>query len=231
MKSRCKRLRDGIALFLASWIGPVLICVLGTTLRIDFVGRGKLGPIRRWGRSVIHAFWHGRMLILAYTHRWKKIHILISQHRDGEYIARIIEKLGFVSVRGSTTRGGTKAIFEMCEKGACGYDLGVTPDGPRGPGFKVHPGTVYMAQRSGMPIVPITSSAEHRWTLSTWDYFIIPRPFSRAVIMVGEPIYVPAEADARELEAVRIDLEERLNHLTKKADDYFRKVDRKKTGT
>ncbi len=220
-----------MVLFLASWIGPVLIYALGTTLRIDFVGRGKLEPIRRQGKSVIHAFWHGRMLILAHTHGWKKIHILISQHRDGEYIARIIERLGFVSVRGSTTRGGTKAIFEMCEKAACGYDLGVTPDGPRGPGFRVHPGTVYMAQRSGMPIVPITSSAEHRWTLSSWDHFIIPRPFSKAVIMLGEPIYVPADCDAQELEAVRTDLEKRLNDLTHKADAYFRKVDQKRTGT
>lgn len=214
-----------VALFLASWIGPVLIYVLGATLRIDFPGRGKLGAVKRQNKSVIHAFWHGRMFILAYSHRWRGIHILISQHRDGEYIARIIRRLGFVSVRGSTTRGGTKAVFEMCRKAAKGYDVGVTPDGPRGPGFQVHPGTIYMAQRTGMPIVPITSSAEHRWTLSTWDRFIIPRPFSKAVVMLGNPIYVPVDSDAQQLEIIRIDLEKRLKDLTQKADDYFQKSD------
>ncbi len=146
---------------------------------------------------------------------------MISQHRDGEFIARIIERLGFVTVRGSTTRGGTKAIFEMCEKASCGYDVGVTPDGPRGPGFCVHPGIIYMAQRSGLPIVPITNSARHRWTLSSWDGFIIPRPFSRAVVMLGEPIHVPPDSDARQLEAIRTKLESRLRELTGKADIHF----------
>lgn len=185
-------------------------------------------PVKRQNQSVIYAFWHGRMLILAYSHRRREIHILISQHRDGEFIARIIHQLGFVSVRGSTTRGGTKAIFEMCDKVAQGYDVGVTPDGPTGPGFQVHPGTIYVAQRSGMPIVPITSSAEHRWTLSSWDRFIIPRPFSKAVVMLGEPILVPADSTAEELEQIRIDLETKLTKLTQKADDYFSNRKQKK---
>jgi len=231
MSNRFKRLKDKLALFLVSWMGPVLVYLLGTTLKIEFPGRGKLSLIKRESKSVIHTFWHGRMLILAYTHRWRKIHILISQHRDGEYIARIIEMLGFVSVRGSTTRGGTQAIFEMCRKATGGYDVGVTPDGPKGPGFKVHPGTIYIAQRSGLPIVPITSSAEHRWTLPTWDRFIIPRPFSKAVVMLGDPILVPTDSGAQELEAIRTDLEKRLRQLTQRADDYFRKVNHKRTGT
>jgi len=221
MRGRLKRFRDQVALFLAFWMGPLLIRALGATLRVDFVNRGKLVSVRRRGQSVIYAFWHGRMLVLAYTHRQRRIHILISQHRDGEFIARIIERLGFVSVRGSTTRGGTKAIFEMCQKASSGYDVGVTPDGPKGPGFRVHPGIIYMAQRSGLPIVPITNSSQHRWTLPSWDRFIIPRPFSKAVIMLGEPIHVPADSDAQELEATRARLESRLIGLTRKADAYF----------
>jgi lysophospholipid acyltransferase (LPLAT)-like uncharacterized protein len=221
MRGPLKRFGDQVALFLAFWIGPLLIRTLGATLRVDFTDRGKLAGIRRSGQSVIYAFWHGRMLILAYTHRQRRIHILISQHRDGELIARIIERLGFVTVRGSTTRGGTKAIFEMCEKASSGYDVGVTPDGPKGPGFCVHPGIIYMAQRSGLPIVPITNSAQHRWTLPSWDGFIIPRPFSRAVVMLGEPINVPPDSDARQLELIRTELENRLRQLTQKADGYF----------
>jgi lysophospholipid acyltransferase (LPLAT)-like uncharacterized protein len=221
MKSRFKRIRDKILLFLASWIGPVIIYLLGKTLRVDRVGEENLVSIQKKHKNVIYAFWHGRMLILAYSHRWQKIHILISQHRDGEFIARIIHRLGFVSVRGSTTRGGSKAIFEMCEKVASGYDVGVTPDGPKGPRFKVQPGTIYMAQRSGLPIIPITASAKKRWTLSTWDGFIIPKPFSRAAVMLGEPTYVPSESSPEELEKIRIDFERKMQELTAKADNYF----------
>jgi lysophospholipid acyltransferase (LPLAT)-like uncharacterized protein len=221
MKSRLKQIRDKLLVFLASWIGPALIYLLGKTLRIEWVGEENLEPTRKQNKSVVYAFWHGRMLILAYSHRGRKIHVLISQHRDGELIARIIHKLGFVSVRGSTTRGGARAIFEMCERTASGFDLGVTPDGPKGPRFQVHPGTIYIAQRSGMPIVPITNSAKSRWTLSTWDRFIIPKPFSRAVIMLGEPTCVPSESTPEQLEEIRADLERKLNDLTRRADSYF----------
>ncbi|MFH1335408.1 MAG: lysophospholipid acyltransferase family protein, partial [Candidatus Zixiibacteriota bacterium] len=163
------------------------------------------------------------MLIFAYTHRRQRIHVLISQHRDGEYIARIIHRLGFVSVRGSTTRGGPKAIFEICEKIFSGYDVAISPDGPKGPGFEVHPGILYIAQRSQMPILPITNSAQRRWNLSSWDKFLIPQPFSKTVIMLGNPIYVPVEATPEELEEKRKELESGLLGLTRMADDYFSK--------
>jgi lysophospholipid acyltransferase (LPLAT)-like uncharacterized protein len=229
MRKPLKQIRDRVFLFLASWIGPVLIYFLGKTLKVKWVGEENLDIIRKEEKSVIYAFWHGRMLILAFSHRKLKAHVLISQHRDGEYIARIIHRLGFVSVRGSTTRGGAKAIFEMCEKTASGFDVAVTPDGPKGPGFQVQPGTIYIAQRSSMPIVPITNSAEKRWTLSTWDRFIIPKPFSKTVIMLGKPIYVPAESASEELEKIRIDLESQLIELTQKADDYFLQPDKNKS--
>jgi lysophospholipid acyltransferase (LPLAT)-like uncharacterized protein len=221
MKDWLKRSKDDLALFLASIVGPIFIFLLGKTLRIKWVGEKNLDPIRADKGRVLYAFWHGRMLILSYSHRWQKNHVLISQHRDGELIARIIKRLGFVSVRGSTTRGGTKALFEMAKKGASGHDVAITPDGPRGPKFKVQPGAVYIAQRSGMPIIPISSSAERRWTLSTWDGFLIPKPFSKAVIMIGEPIRVSLEATPQQLEEKREELEKSLVELTRRADSYF----------
>jgi len=221
MRIWLKQTRDKFLLFLASWIGPILIYILGMTLKIEWVGEENLDILRKEKKSVIYAFWHGRMLIPAYSYRNQKIHVLISQHRDGEIIARIIHHLGFVSVRGSTTRGGSKALFEMCEKTASGFDVAVTPDGPKGPGFQVHPGTIYIAQRSGMPMVPITNSAKNRWTLSSWDRFLIPKPFSKAVIMLGKPIYVPVESTSQQLEKIRTDLEKELRQLTQNADDYF----------
>jgi len=216
-----KRAKENLSLFLASVIGSIFIFLLGKTLRIKWIGEENLNSIRKNRGQVIYAFWHGRMLILSYSHRWQKIHVLISQHRDGELIARIIQRLGFVSVRGSTTRGGTKAIFEMANKGASGYDVAITPDGPKGPKFKVQLGTIYIAQRSGMPIIPITNSAKSRWILSSWDGFLIPKPFSKAVIMIDEPIYVPFESTPQELEEKREELEKKLLELTQKADNYF----------
>ncbi|KPL05330.1 MAG: hypothetical protein AMJ73_01340 [candidate division Zixibacteria bacterium SM1_73] len=209
-------------LFLASSVGPILIFLLGKTLRIKWIGEENLNPIREDKGRVLYAFWHGRMLILSYSHRWQKIHVLISQHRDGELIASIIERLGFATIRGSTTRGGTKAIFEMAKKGVDGYDVAITPDGPKGPRFKVQPGTIYIAQRSGLPIIPVTNSAKSRWTLSSWDGFLIPKPFSKAVIMIGEPIYVSPESTPQELEEKKEELEKKLVELTQKADSYFR---------
>ncbi len=221
MKSWLKQFKDDVLLFLASWIGPLLIYVLGMTLRIKWVGEENLDILRKEKKSVIYAFWHGRMLILAYSHRKLKAHVLISQHQDGEFIARIIHRLGYVTVRGSTTRGGSKALFEMCEKITSGFDVAITPDGPKGPGFQVHPGTIYIAQRSGMPIVPITNSAKNRWNLSTWDRFLIPKPFSEAMIILGKPIYVPTESTPQELEEKRMELEKQLMELTQKADEYY----------
>lgn len=218
-------------MFLASCLGPLLIGLLGRTLKIKWVGKENLDAIRRENEAAVYAFWHGRMLIFTYSHRKRRIHVLISQHRDGEYIARIIHRLGFVPVRGSSTRGGSKALFEMCDKTAAGFDVAVTPDGPKGPGFKVHPGIIYVAQRSGMPIVPITNSAKHRWNLSSWDRFLIPKPFSEAVIVIGQPIYVSSESTPEELEEKREELEKRMLELTEKADNYFPHVDSSKTRT
>ncbi len=223
MKKWLRQIRDKLLLFSASWIGPILIYLLGMTLKAEWVGEENLNIIRKERKSVIYAFWHGRMLIFTYSHRKQKIHVLISQHQDGEYIARIIHRLGFITVRGSTTRGGPKAIFELCEKIASGFDVAITPDGPKGPGFQVHPGILYVAQRSGMPIIPITNSAKRRWNLSSWDKFLIPKPFSKVVIALGKPIYVPVDAAPEELDNIRKELENDLSELTRRTDDYFLK--------
>jgi len=223
MKKLLRQKFDKLLLFLASWIGPILIYLMGMTLRTEWAGLETLNKLRKEKKSVIYAFWHGRMLIFVYTHRRQRAHVLISQHRDGEYIARIIHQLGFVSVRGSTTRGGPKAIFEVCEKISAGFDVAISPDGPKGPGFQVHPGILYVAQRSQMPILPITNSAQRRWNLSSWDKFLIPQPFSKTVIMLGNPMYVPVEATPEELEEKRRELENELLGITRMADDYFTK--------
>lgn len=196
--------------------------LLGKSLKIEWVGEENLKEIRQRKGKVLYAFWHGRMLILAYTHRGQKNQVLSSRHRDGQTSARIIQRLGFGTVWGSTTHGGVEALLQMANKVREGYDIAITPDGPKGPAFKAQPGTVFVARESGVPIIPITNSAQRRWTLKSWDGFIIPKPFSRAVVFIGKPIYVPAELSKKELDLKSKELEENLNLLTEKADNYFK---------
>jgi len=215
-------LKEKLYLFLVSFLGPALILLLGKSLKIEWVGEENLDEIRQRKGKVLYALWHGRMLILAYTHRGQKNQVLSSRHRDGQISARIIQRLGFGTVWGSTTHGGVEALLQMANKVREGYDIAITPDGPKGPAFKVQPGAVFIALKSGVPIIPITNSARKRWTLRSWDGFIIPKPFSRAVVFIGKPIYVPAELSKEELDFKTKELEESLNLLTEKADNYFK---------
>ena len=215
-------LKDKISISFISLLGSFVILLLGRSLKIEWVGGENLNEIRQRKGKILYAFWHGRMLILAYTHRDQKNQVLSSRHRDGQISARIIQRLGFGTVWGSTTHGGVESLLQMANKVREGYDIAITPDGPKGPAFKAQSGAVFIAQKSGVPIIPITNSAQRRWTLKSWDGFIIPKPFSRAVIFIGEPIYVPAKLSKEEIELKSKELEESLNLLTEKADNYFK---------
>jgi lysophospholipid acyltransferase (LPLAT)-like uncharacterized protein len=211
--------KEKVLLSLISFLGPRIILMLGKSLKIKWEGEENLKLAQ--GKSVVYAFWHGRMLILAYSHRKRNVHFLSSQHRDGEISSRIWKRLGFISVRGSTTKGGAQAILEIISKMKSGYDFAITPDGPKGPKFAAKPGVVYIAQKTGRPIIPITYSAKAKWVLKSWDSFIIPKPFSPAVIILGNPIFVPSALLENELEEKRIEVEKSLTEITKQADNYF----------
>ena len=166
---------------------------------------------------VIYAFWHGRLLLLAYTHRRRKIHIMISEHRDGEMIARVTQQLGFGAVRGSTTRGRIQALKGMV-RAVRRFDGAITPDGPRGPRAIVQPGTISAAQLSGAPILPVTSAAYPRWQFSSWDRFVMPKPFACCVVRFGNPLFVPRRLTKEEFEQWRLKLQRELNRITEEAD-------------
>jgi lysophospholipid acyltransferase (LPLAT)-like uncharacterized protein len=148
--------------------------------------------------------------------------ILISQHRDGEYISRIATILEFEVIRGSATRGGMRAFKQMLRAIKGKLNLVITPDGPKGPRAKVKSGVIEMARLTGAPIVPVSFSAARRRFLKSWDAFLVPIPFSRAVYVWGEPMYVPPTATKDEVVKHQEALEERLDLLTMKADNYFR---------
>ncbi|HJN04438.1 MAG TPA: lysophospholipid acyltransferase family protein [Alphaproteobacteria bacterium] len=167
----------------------------------------------------IMAFWHGRILMMAAI--WPKrypLNMLISQHRDGELIARTIGYFGFEAVRGSTTKAGVQALRTLVRGLGQGVYAGVTPDGPHGPRMRASDGVIAVARLSGAAVVPISYSASWRIVLSSWDRFIVPLPFTRGVVVYGEPVRVARNADEDAREAARRTLEDRLNAITADAD-------------
>jgi lysophospholipid acyltransferase (LPLAT)-like uncharacterized protein len=205
-------------MWLVANAGALVIRVLGFTWRIRFEEEGQLERARAVSPQVIFVFWHGRLLPLSFTHRNRRIHVLASEHTDGEMLGQTIRRLGFGHVRGSSTRGGSRALRELVETVRAGFDLGVTVDGPKGPRGVVKPGVVEVARQTGAAIVPITTASSRRRVFSSWDAFELPAPFARVVVRYGEPVRVGAEADRDALETRRRDVEGELARITQEAD-------------
>ena len=168
-------------------IGLLLLHALARTWRIELRGEGHLQSLRSRKTPFIFTFWHGYMLPLLWQHRAHGVAILISEHGDGEIIARVAEALGYRSVRGSSSRGAERALLGMIREVKEGSEVAITPDGPRGPAQHFAPGAAIIAQRSGAPLLPLTAFADRAWRLKSWDRFLIPKPFARVVVTYGEP--------------------------------------------
>ena len=156
--------------------------------------------------------------MMPYCYREDRISILISQHRDGEMIARTMGWFGHDSIRGSSTRGGTSALKAVVKQLRAGKDVAFTPDGPRGPRHRVQGGVIQAARLGGVPIVPVTFSAHPAKIFASWDRFLLPGPFSRGAFLYGAPLKVPRDASGEEVEACRLRLEEQMRELTERAD-------------
>jgi lysophospholipid acyltransferase (LPLAT)-like uncharacterized protein len=197
--------------------GYRLIAALGATLRWRAEGLEHLDAIARSGRQPVMAFWHGRILPATYFFRRRGIVVITSENFDGEWIAGIIERFGFRTARGSTSRGARKALLQLTRDMATGRPAGFTIDGPRGPARVAQPGAVWLAQATGNPVLPFHLEASRHWSLSSWDRTQIPKPFATVALAVGEPFEVQAGADAAGIERARCELEERLHLLELRA--------------
>ena len=207
--------------------GRSLVC-WGAAQYIRFVYRsgrwrvvGGETPARLWDddKPFILAFWHGRLLMMPYTwRRGRAMNMLISQHRDGDLIAKTIARFGLGTVRGSSKHGGAGAMRSLVRALARNHYAGVTPDGPNGPRMRASDGIISVARLSGAPIIPVTFGASRRTILKTWDRFVVPFPFTRGVFLWGEPIHVARDADLEAQKAARKEVEDRLNALTHEAD-------------
>lgn len=207
--------------YLVGLVGPPLVRLWCGTLRVRWLGfpcrKGRLPGTPRG----IYVFWHQRMLALAGLFARSGFKVLVSQHGDGEMIARIVERLGMEAVRGSTTRGGAKAVLEILREKGDRVMLAITPDGPQGPRYHFHEGAVYLASRSGLPIHLVAASFRRFVVLPTWDGFILPRPFTKALIRIGGTVPVPPDLDRDAIEETRARIEASLRKLTEDTDREF----------
>ena len=208
-----------IAFAMVPRIGVAVVRWLHWSLRVHHLGREHVEGCLARGERVIVAFWHEQLLMMPFVYPGQLGAILISQHRDGEYIARMAVLLGFQVVRGSATRGGTQALRELLEALRAGRHVVITPDGPKGPRRQAKPGVVELARRSGMPILPVAFAAGRAWVIRrSWDQFFVPRPGSRSAYAWGAPIRVPSDITRGELPKYQQLLAEALDGLTAEAE-------------
>jgi lysophospholipid acyltransferase (LPLAT)-like uncharacterized protein len=201
----------GLAAVLGSW----LVRLLGATWRYEVADRPEYTAAFAGGELFVYAFWHSGLLAGAYLRRGEGVAVLVSQHRDGELITRLIQGLGYVVARGSSTRGGDAGVRELLAWAAQGRHLALTPDGPRGPAERMKDGVYYVAARTGRRVVPIGFGVRPAWVLRSWDGFRVPRPFARVCVTHGAPIALDAEGGETATERARLLLEEALTALTR----------------
>lgn len=212
------KLKEKIFFIVVPFVIRILLWLLGLSMRFKECGALENSPHHKKNKNVIYAFWHSRILLSVYFFKNKKINVLVSINKDGEYIAKLIHKFGFTTTRGSSSRGGLKALVILKNVLKAGYDVAITPDGPRGPRQQVQMGIIQLAKITGIPIVPFSFDASRKKVLNSWDNFIIPAPFSKGVFVWGEPVIVSKDADKRTLGSKKEELEKELNRLTEEAE-------------
>ncbi len=198
-----------------------LIALLGRTLRWKVEGFHHHDAILRSGRQPILSLWHGRILAGTLFWRGRGFVVITSENFDGEWIARIIRRFGFGTARGSTSRGGAKALVQLKRDMEAGRPAAFTLDGPRGPARVAQPGAIWLAGATGNPLLPVHIESDPCWTMASWDATQIPKPFSRVAIAIGPPLDVP-DTDERTIEGKRHELEEHLAALEARARDMLR---------
>jgi lysophospholipid acyltransferase (LPLAT)-like uncharacterized protein len=200
-----------------SVVGYRAIAALGATLHWRTDGLEHYDTILSSGQQPIMAFWHGRILPATYYFRGRGIVVITSENFDGEWIAGIIERFGYGTARGSSSRGGRKALLQLRRSLDAGRPAGFTLDGPRGPARVAQPGAVWLAKATGHPVLPFHLEADRHWTMKSWDRTQVPKPFATVAVAMGAPFHIAADADEQAIEAARADLERRLESLERRA--------------
>ncbi len=193
---------------------------LGWTTRVYWFKTDEAIQMEKEGKGLIYAIWHNQQLFLLYPYRGQKIAPLISKSSDGEYIARCLPKFGMLAVRGSTSRGGARALIHLLQAAREGYRPMLTPDGPRGPIYKVQSGILFLAKKTGFPIIPVGTALSHKIKVGSWDKMRVPLPFGKTALTYGKAVYVKDDAD---MSRAAKELEEQLNWATDESEWFINK--------
>lgn len=212
--------KQKLAIHLAERAFYVLIKIVGKTIRFETDDWENFLKIERAGRIPIYSFWHNRIFAGTYFFRDRGIVVITSQSFDGEYIARFIQRFGYGAVRGSSTRGAVGALVEMIRLMKNDAPMGFTLDGPKGPRYVAKSGALLLAKKTGNPLMPFVVETEKHWTVNSWDGLQIPKPFTRARIFIGEPLYVASDADADTIELKRLELQQKLDELVANGEQW-----------
>ncbi len=212
-----------LALWLITAAGWLLVRLIGPTLRYT-ISIEEGGPPTEWVCPVVYVFWHRCVIPALWHYRGKQIAVMTSSSFDGEYIARIIEKFGYRAIRGSSTRGGVRALLGMHTEIEQGRAVAFTIDGPRGPMYVAKPGPVLLARNVRLPVIAFHTAVERAWVLNSWDRFLIPKPFSRVVLRVSALIHVPPEADSAALERFHADMQAALDRARQASESAFQRM-------
>jgi lysophospholipid acyltransferase (LPLAT)-like uncharacterized protein len=195
---------------------------IGRTVKFEIEGWEHWEATARGGRIPIYTFWHDRVFLATYFWQRRAIVVMTSRSFDGEYIARFIQRFGYGAARGSSSRGATGAVIEMVRLMRAGCPAGFTIDGPKGPRYVAKMGAVLLAKKTGNPVLPFTIAAERFWEArKSWDHFQIPKPFTRARVLIAPPIDVPADADEALLNAKRDELQAALDGLDRRGREEY----------
>jgi hypothetical protein len=224
-ESREFSLRERILLWLISWAGYLAIALIGSTLRYSISWEDESSPANvTFEKPAIYSFWHRAVFPAAWIYRKLGIAVMVSRSFDGEYIARISERFGFVAARGSSSRGGVEALRGMKNHLERGAAVAFTIDGPRGPKYVAKPGPVGLAKSTGIPMTAFYVALKNAWVLKTWDEFMIPKPFSRALVRMSRKIVVPADADEAHMADCFAQLQAALDRVTSFAEGNVARV-------
>ena len=214
-RSRWKRLQ---AAAIAA-LGTPVVEALGATYHWHESGAEHVAAVQAAGRQPILALWHGRILAATLYFRDRGVVAMTSENFDGEWVAQLMRRFGYHAARGSTSRGGARALARLRRDMSAGYPAAFTVDGPRGPARVAQPGAVWLASATGNPVVPFHIEAASFWTAKSWDSHQVPKPGSVVAIAIGEPIHVAPRLDEPAIEAARLHLQDRLRALERVASD------------
>lgn len=215
-------IKDKIIFLIVPAIVHIIIRFINLTTRKTYINSEKIFENNKNGKQMMICFWHDHMVLSPRCYKGEKVYIMASQHKDGKLVGEAMKHFSHLDyVLGSTTRGWMAGVKSMLKVARKGFDLALTPDGPKGPRHEVKMGAIGIAKITGMPIYPVAFIAKNKKIFNSWDKYMLPYPFSKAVYIYGEPIEIDRKASDDEMEEARLKLQNSLNDLTKQAEEYY----------